>query len=146
VSRSVDLFIASPKPIEEVAAEISRLTGMNLKSGPEPGSWVLDEGSVHAELRAHPYVDDGDLAFERYPFALSTQVSGRARPADSPEANLLRKVSESLRKGPFASLLVHDLQFRDGHAPLIEGPAVDSTGEDPPGPSDEIGPERQEAP
>jgi hypothetical protein len=121
VSRSVDLFIASSRSIEEVAAEMARLAEMELTPGPDPGTWVLDEGTVHAELRAHPYVNDGDLPFERYQYALSARVSDGARPTDSAEANLLRMVSESLRKGPYSSLLVHDLQFRDG--PPRGGPA-----------------------
>jgi hypothetical protein len=138
VSRSVDLFIESAKPIEEVAAEVARLTRLNLTPGSVPGTWSLDQGTVHAELHAHPYVDDGELAFERYQYALSARVADRGRSAESSEANLLRMVSESLRKGRIPSLLVHDLQYRDGRAgpaPSPEGP--DQAEAPEPGPASE---------
>ncbi len=113
MSRSVDLFVQCDRPIEEVASEIARLTSLTLKPGSIPGTWSLDEGDVHAELRAHPYVDDGDLVLERYQYALSCRVATGSRLTDSAEASLLRVVSEGLRKGGIASLVVHDLQYRD---------------------------------
>lgn len=113
MSRSIDLFIQCTKPIDEIAAELARLTGMDVKPGSLPGTWSVDEDSVHAELRAHPYIDDGDLILERYQYALSSRVPNETRLADSAEAALLRLVSEALRKVSIPSLLVHDLQYRD---------------------------------
>lgn len=124
MSRSIDLFIQCPKPIEEVASEVARLTGMDLEPGDLPGTWSLDEESVHAELRAHPYVNDGDLVLERYQYALSSRVSNDTRLADSSEAAMLRLVSEALRKVSIPSLLVHDLQYRDRE---ISGEAAATT-------------------
>ena len=113
MSRSIDLFIQCPKPIEDVASDVARLTGMDLTPGALPGTWSLDEEGVHAELRAHPYVDDGDLVLERYQYALSSRVPNETRLTDSSEAAMLRLVSEALRKVAVPSLLVHDLQYRD---------------------------------
>ena len=146
MSRSVDLFIQSPKPIEDVAAEVGRLTGISLTPGSVPGTWALEHGSVRAELHAHPYVDDGDLAFERYRYALSTRTSDGARAADSAEANLLRMVSEALHKARVGCLLVHDLQFRDGGRPagpvaahdpgqVTDAAPVAAPAAEPPGPA-----------
>jgi hypothetical protein len=116
VSRSIDLFIQSPGPIEDVASQMASLAELELKPGELPGTWALDAGQVHAELRAHPYVDDGDLVLERYQYALSARVANTTRLADSAEAALLRLVSDSLRRAGMACLLVHDLQYRD-HGP-----------------------------
>lgn len=129
MSRSIDLFIECPKPIEEVASEVARLTGMDLQPSDQPGTWSLDEQGVHAELRAHPYVDDGDLMLRRYQYALSSHVSNGTRLADSAEAALLRLVSEALRKVAVPSLLVHDLQYRDA-------PKSGAAGGDAPAPVD----------
>lgn len=122
MSRSIDLFIHCSKPIDELAAEVARLTGVDLQPGGLPGTWSLDREGVHAELRAHPYIDDGDLVLERYEYALSCRVANGARPADSAEAVMLRFVSESLRKISIPSLLVHDLQYRDRPGPAEAGP------------------------
>lgn len=113
MSRSVDLFIDSPKSIEELAAEVARLTQLALTPGAVPGTWSLVEGDVHAELRAHPYVDDGELVFQRYRYALSARVREDIRLAASAQAALLRQVSESLHQAQMATLLVLDLQFRE---------------------------------
>jgi hypothetical protein len=116
VSRSVDLFINSARPIDELAGQLSQLTRMTLKPAAETGTWWLEEGDLRAELRVHPFVRDGELAFDRYRYALSARVPDASRPADSAAAALLRVVSETLRKAGTASLLVHDLQYADGDA------------------------------
>jgi hypothetical protein len=122
MSRSVDLFIESPKPIEDFVSDLARFTRLTPTPGELPGTWSLEEGEVHAELRVHPYIDDGELVLERYQFALSTRVPDRTRPADSAEANFLRVVAEALRKGQIPSLLVHDLQYRDRVGAAAAGP------------------------
>lgn len=121
MSRSVDLFIDLEPPIDSAAAEIQKLTGFTLESGEMPGTWTLQEGEVHAELHAHPYVDDGDLLLGRYRWALSCRVPSGVRLADAPETTLLRLISEALQKGGIATLLVHDLQYRDGAAAAATG-------------------------
>jgi len=114
VSRSIDLFIRSSKAIDEVVSDVTRLTELTFVPAGTTETWILDEGEVHAELRAHSFVDDGDLLLERYQYALSARVELGVRPADSKEAQILRRVSERLRNGAMESLLVHDLQYRDG--------------------------------
>ncbi len=113
MSRSVDLFIDLEPPIESVAAEIQRHSELALQPGEVPGTWSLDAGDVHAELHAHPYVDDGDLLLGRFRWALSCRLGPDARPAAAAETTLLRLVSESLQQAGVAVLLVHDLQYRD---------------------------------
>jgi hypothetical protein len=113
MSRSVDLFIESPKLIEDLVSDMARLTRLTPAPGAQPGTWSFDEGEVHTELRAHPYVDDGDLVLERYQFALSARVRAGKRTADSAEASFLRVVGEALRKADIPALLVHDLQYHD---------------------------------
>lgn len=113
MSRSVDLFIDSARPIDDLAQQLAGLTRMTLSPGPSPESWCFQEGDLRAELRVHPFVPDRELAFDRYRYALSARVPEGARPSDSAEASLLRVVSETLRKEGMASLLVHDLQYAD---------------------------------
>lgn len=134
MSRSIDLFIDSARPIDELAQEVSRLTRMALTPGPTPETWSFQEGDLRAELRVHPFLPDRELAFDRYRYALSARVSEGSRPADSAEASLLRVVSETLRKEGMASLLVHDLQYKDSVAePARSGPAA---GPDTPPPAE----------
>lgn len=113
MSRSVDLFIDLEPPIESAAEAIRHASGLTLQPGDVPGTWSLDEGEVHAELHAHPYVDDGQLLLGRYRWALSCRVAHGLRLADAPETTLLRLVSEALHQAGVAVLLVHDLQYRD---------------------------------
>ena len=134
MSRSVDLFIRSAQPIEEFVSALSRATGVVPTPGALPGTWSVEEGGVHAELRSHPYVDGGDLVLERYQYALSARVGDGTRPADSAEANFLRVVGEALRKAGIASLLVHDLQYRDRVKVAVAGPAAAEADETTPAP------------
>ncbi len=113
MSRSVDLFIDLEPPIESVVDEIQRRSELKFQPGELPGTWSLEEGQVHAELHAHPYVDDGDLLLGRYRWALSCRVDSGVRLADAAETALLRVVSEALQKAGVPVLLVHDLQYRE---------------------------------
>ena len=126
MSRSIDLFIESANPAEEVAQQISRLSGFTLQPGPKPETWCLDEGGVHAELAVNHYVDDGDLPLGRYGYSLSARVPSDKRLADAPETSLLRVVSEALQKGGLATLVVHDLQYRDQQAARTAGQSESS--------------------
>ncbi len=113
VSRSVDLFIDSDLPLTEVAARVTAVTQIPVAADAD-GRFVVSHEEVHAELGEHRYVDDGDLWLSRYRYALSARVATDANPKDSAEAGLLRRMAQALhRDGPFAVLLVLDLQYRD---------------------------------
>ena len=116
MSRSIDLFIDSDRPIEEVAAEIQRLTDVSVQAGEDGSTWVVEKAGVQADLRAHPYVSDGELRLERYRYALGSRVGSDIRLLDAPETSMLRAVSEALQQAGFPTLLVHDLQYRDHSA------------------------------
>jgi hypothetical protein len=118
LSRTIDLFIASPYAIDQVAAEIGRLAQLELVAQTDESKWSLDQGGVHAELRAHNYVDDGELRLERYPYALSARGVDKKWSATAPETLLLRGVADALRRDDptgekYFTLLVHDLENRD---------------------------------
>lgn len=121
MSRSIDLFIDSDRPIEDLAAQVQRLTGMQLRAAPDASSWQLEEGGVHALLRRHGCPGDGDLLLERYPYSLGALVAGGTRLVDAAETALLRLVAEAFQREGVATLLVHDLQYRGASPP--EGPA-----------------------
>jgi hypothetical protein len=92
-------------------------------------TWILRDGSVVAELAPHPYGDDGDLLLSQYPYALSARVRTDARPQETPEAAVLRKVAQRLRATkPWRVLLVLDLQYRDGGDPDTLPPSISPGG------------------
>jgi hypothetical protein len=124
MSRSVDLFIQSTLSLDELAATIGRRVEKTLAPGPAPDSWVLSDNDVEAVLRAHPYVDDGELLFSHYPYALSASVANDLRLQDAPATDLLRKVADRLQRGEgIAVLLVLDLQYRDrASQPVVAAP------------------------
>lgn len=111
--RSIDLFVASDQTLGDLAEGISKLSGFNLSPGTDGAEWWLQEGDIRARLSSHPYIDDGDLDFSRYPYVLSCRVRSDTRLADAAETVLLRLIAESLHKGGMPTLLVHDLQYRD---------------------------------
>ena len=117
MSRSVDLFISTPEPLDQVATEVGRLIGRGLARMADPDRWLLEEDGVAAVLAAHPYTDDGNLFFSHYRYALSARVGNSSRPQDSAEAALLRRVAHRLQSGSkWPVLLVLDLQYRDRDA------------------------------
>ena len=114
MSRSVDLFIQYRDPIDELAALVGRVVDRPLVPGPAPESWVLRDGGAEALLRVHPYLDDADLPFSGYRYALSASVPNDVRVQDAPVTELLRRVADRLQRGEGLSvLLALDLQYRD---------------------------------
>ncbi len=114
MSRSVDLFVGSDLPVDQVADQLGRAAGAKFTPSPNGATYVLREGSVVAELGRHPYLDDGDLLLSRYCYALSSYVPDTTRPQDTPEATVLRRIAQAVRQqGLFPVLLVLDLQYRD---------------------------------
>ncbi|HVA74250.1 MAG TPA: hypothetical protein VNF71_06760 [Acidimicrobiales bacterium] len=113
MSRSVDLFISSPEPLDAVATKISDLAKVSVVAGPD-GRWEVREGDTSASLYEHRYIDDGDLFLSHYQYVLSGQAPATSRPQDTPEAALLRRVGSVLQQGTsWPVLLVLDLQYRE---------------------------------
>lgn len=126
MSKTVDLFIESDQPIEAVAALLAAETGWPVEPGQPPGTWTLKAPEQFAQLHAHPYINDGALAFERYAYALTARVTG-SRMTDSPQAVMLRTVADKLRPRRIATMLVHDLEYRERDLhPVPDPEAVDS--------------------
>ena len=113
MSRSVDLFISSPEPLEAVAARIRDLAKVTVVAGADR-RWAVREGDTSAWLYEHRSVDDGDLFLSHYQYVLSGDAQARARPLDTPEATLLRHVASALQQEtPWPVLLGLDLQYRE---------------------------------
>jgi hypothetical protein len=115
VSRTVDLFISSTAPVDELAAVIAARTG---RSHPGPvdgpggaGEVELREGDLSAVLRPNTYLDDGDLVLRPYRYVLSTRTTASGHLGLSPETAWLRRVAAAL--DDHQVLLVLDLQYRD---------------------------------
>jgi hypothetical protein len=125
MSRSIDLFIDTEQPVIELAGAIGELLDSPLVEDPATGVWSLTDGEVEATLSQHPYVDDGDLPFTRFKYALSARVANTVRPQEAPATALLRRTAELVqRQLGLSVLLVMDLQYRDQEA----DPAGDRTG------------------
>ena len=149
MSRSVDLFIASPQALGAVAETVGKLTGFRVSPG-EGESWVVQDGDVHAVLGEHCYPDDGELPLSRYRYAISARVPDTVRPQDSAPAALLRQVAHKLQgqnlraqnpeaqnpeaqnpeaqnlradNPPWMVLMVLDLQYKDD--PTKPGPKIE---------------------
>jgi len=114
MSRSIDLFLDTDQPPDEVAGALGRLLDANLTEDPNTGAWLLSQGEVQADLTEHPYADDGDLPFSRFRYSLSARVANTVRPQDAPAAILLRRLADlTQRRLGWPVLLVMDLQYRD---------------------------------
>jgi len=113
VSRSVDLFISSAAPVDELAATIAARSGLTVDDADLDADGVrrvLRDGELAAVLHEHAYVDDGDLVLRPYRYALSLRTTVTGHLGLSPETALLRRVAAAL--DDTAVLLVLDLQYR----------------------------------
>ena len=119
MSRSVELFIATDTPADDLARAIAARAGLSVEYRADDGAPVLANNQTSAVLHEHAYVDDGDLRFSRYRYALSARTSAADRIGEQPETRLLRTVAAALG-GDLDVLLVLDTQFR------IEPPATDT--------------------
>lgn len=135
MSRSVDLFIAAPDPLETVAETVAGLTGFSVSPG-EPGTWSVRDGDVRAVLGENPHTRDGHPPLGRYAYVLTATVPDGIRPQDSAPAALLRQVAHKLQgKSDWIMLMVLDLQYRNVGA-----------GEETPEPAGEVPAAGQEVP
>lgn len=113
MSRSVDLFVSSSEPIEEVARKAGVVSGLQVEAG-EDGTWTLREGETVAVLGVHRFTDDAELPFGRYRYSFSARVPAEIRPQDSVAGAMLRRLAQRLDECcGWPVLLVHDLQFRE---------------------------------
>jgi hypothetical protein len=113
VSRSVDLFISSSLPLDQLAADLGRRSDAQLLPTTDPARWRFVDGGVTAELSEHPYVDDGELWLSRYRYVLSARMVAGVGPLDSPEVLSLRHLAQTVHDPvSFPCLLVLDLQYR----------------------------------
>jgi hypothetical protein len=111
MSRSIDLFIDAPLDLDQLAAEITRLTGLTFAQVPGTPRHALHSGDVVAMLGDHDFVDDRELLFSRYRYVVTTTVASDRSINDSPQAALLRRIFSALKADhKFPSLLVFDLQ------------------------------------
>jgi hypothetical protein len=114
VSRSVDLFVSSDAPVEELAATIAARGDLTLDGPADGGGVLLGDGSLSAVLHQHAFVDDGDIVVSRYRYALSLHTTVTGHLGVSAETAFLRRVAATL--GDHRVLLVLDLQYRTGTA------------------------------
>lgn len=113
MSRSVDLFIASPLSMEALAEHLRTRTGAQLMPTSDPARWRMVDGSLTADLFEHAYVDDGELWLSRYRYVLSTQTAEGVSLLDSSEVLGMRHLAQVIHDPPDLSvLLVLDLQYR----------------------------------
>ncbi|HEX6394791.1 MAG TPA: hypothetical protein VFZ97_15250 [Acidimicrobiales bacterium] len=128
MSRSVDLFIATPVPLETVAETVAGLTGFSVSPG-QPGTWLVRDGDVCAVLSENRHSRDGHPPLDRYAYSLTATAPEGTRPQDSAPAALLRQVGHKLQeKSGWMMLMVLDLQYRTVGA---GGETPDSGGEVP---------------
>jgi hypothetical protein len=126
MSRSVDLFISSSLPLDELAEVLRRRSSAQLIPTTDPDRWRYIDGPVIAELFEHPYLDDGDLWLSRYRYVLSARMGSGVGPLDSVEVRSLRHLSQLLHDPEsFPVLLVLDLQYRLGPQPPDDVPSSD---------------------
>jgi hypothetical protein len=130
MSRTIDLFLDSDRPLDLVAAELSELVGFPLTGSPDRSRYCLQHGEVTAYLAEHDFLDDDDLPLSAFPYVLSAQVRGGDIDT-SPEVLYLRKVNELWRQGSgLPSLLVVDLERLDISERWQSQPWGDDQGDD----------------
>ena len=123
MSRSIDLFIDAPDGLDDLATHLTELTGLSFELIPGTSRRVLHSGGVTVELADHDFVDDRDLLFSRYRYALTAVVPSGLSVNESGEAALLRQVFSALKAdNRYGYLLVFDLQHLiDRSGPLPSG-------------------------
>ena len=121
MSRTIDLFIDSDQPLDQVAAQLSELTTYPLMASPDRSRFVLQDGPVTAYLAEHDFLDDDDLPLSEFRYVLSASVRSPGDIDDSAEVACLRRVNSRLREATvLPSLLVIDLERPDAALPGAE--------------------------
>lgn len=115
--RTVDLFLDSDQPLEQLADRLGDLIGTPLVASPDRQRFVLQHGEVVAHLSGHDFVDDDGLPLSEFRYVLSACVPYGANLDRSAELACLRAVNARLRTdGELACLLVIDLERPDGES------------------------------
>ncbi|MGH9105986.1 MAG: hypothetical protein ACRDZX_09145 [Acidimicrobiales bacterium] len=118
MSRTVDLFIDSDQPLEQVALQLSELAERPLTVCADRSRWVMRDAGVTAYLAEHDFLDDDELPLSEFRYVLSASVKGAGDIDDSPEVACLRRVNARVReRAQLPSLLVIDLERPDGALP-----------------------------
>lgn len=114
MSRTVDLFVDSDQPLDQVAALIGDLVGRPLVCAPDGRRYLFDDGEVVAHLSEHDFVDDEDLPLSEFRYVLSAVVRSVTTIDTSAEIALMRMLNAGLReRNLLPSLLVVDLERPD---------------------------------
>jgi hypothetical protein len=112
--RTVDLFLDSDQPLDQVAEHLDELARLKFCASPDGSFFVARDGGVVVHLREHDFVDDDELPLSEFRYVLSAAIRSPREPDDSEELKLLRRVNSELqRAGALPSLLVIDLERPD---------------------------------
>ena len=115
MSRTVDLFLDSDQPLDQLAGRLGELTGREFAPFPGTQTYVV-RAEVIAYLAEHDFLDDEGLPLSEFRYVLTAVVRGPEEVESSPEAGFLRTVNALLKQeGCLASLLVLDLDRPDPH-------------------------------
>ena len=114
MARTVDLFIDSDQPIEQVAYRLGELAGRVPRPAPPGTAYLLGDGEVAARLAEHDFVDDEGLPLSEFRYVVSCAVRGPGEVDESAELAFPRALNRRLRQeSPWPSLLVVDLERPD---------------------------------
>ena len=112
--RTIDLFLDSDQPLDQLAARLSELIGRPFVPAPDSRHFVLQDGPVVAHLSDHDFIDDDGLPLSEFRYVLSTTVPRGTSPESSQELSSLRDVRARLTEnGELPCLLVIDLERPD---------------------------------
>ena len=112
--RTVDLFVDSDQPIEQVAQRLGELAGSVPLPAPSGSAYLLTDGGATARLSEHDFVDDEGLPLSEFRYVVSCAVRGPGELDESAELAFLRALNRRLRdESPWPSLLVLDLERPD---------------------------------
>ena len=114
MARTVDLFIDSDQPIEQLAYRLGELAGTVPRPAPLGASYLLGDGEVAARLAEHDFLDDEGLPLSEFRYVVSCAVRRPGELDESAELAFLRALNRRLRQESlWPSLLVVDLERLD---------------------------------
>lgn len=113
--RTIDLFLDSDQPLDQLASRLSQLCGRRFVPSPDRAAYVLQDGPVVAHLSAHDFVDDDGLPLSEFRYVVSSTVTLGAELEATPELATLRQLRRALEddRSGITCLLVLDLERPD---------------------------------